>query len=208
MTSDARVLNWRFVVPSSQERLLLLSVDDESVPDAVVPARTATELGLAIREGPFTGIVVGDLAAWQAIHAEGNRSSELLPLLVMSLADGGWLYAGFPNRWAPGALLRRRHFTSRALERGLRAAGFSEIRTYFALPSQRCPAYLVSADRRAELDYFLNRLFFPYVGSSSPRTARSKQRLLDWGRWAALRVPHRMRVALSPGMAIVATRSA
>ena len=80
----------------------------------------------------------------------------------------GWLYAGFPNRWSPTALLQRKHFTSRALARGLRTAGFTEIHTYFALPSQRCPAYLVSADRRAELDYFLTRLFFPYVGSASP----------------------------------------
>jgi hypothetical protein len=208
MTSDARVLNWRFVVPSSQDRLLLLSLDHESVPDAIVPARTARELASALRAGPFTGVVVGDLAAWQFIHGEGDGSSELLPLLLASLTAQGWLYAGFPNRWAPGALLRRRHFTSRGLTRNLRTAGFTEVRTYFALPSQRCPAYLVSADRRAELDYFLRRLFFPYVGSSSPRTARLKQRLLDWGRWTALRVPHPLRVALSPGMAIVATRPA
>jgi hypothetical protein len=124
------------------------------------------------------------------------------------LTPEGWLYAGIPSRWVPGALLRRRHLTSRALTGGLRTAGFGQVRTYFALPSQRCPAYLVSADRRAELDYFLTRLFFPYVGSSSRRTARLQQRLLDLGRWTALRVPHRLRVALSPGMAIVATRSA
>jgi hypothetical protein len=208
MTSDARLLNWRFVVPSSQERLLLLSVDHESVPDAIVPTRTATELALALREGPFTGIVVGDLVAWQSIYDDGNGTSELVPLLVASLTPEGWLYAGFPNRWSPTALLQRKHFTSRALARGLRTAGFTEIHTYFALPSQRCPAYLVSADRRAELDYFLTRLFFPYVGSASPRTARLRQRVLDWGRWTALRVPHRLRVALSPGMALVATRSA
>jgi hypothetical protein len=208
MTSDARVLNWRFVVPGSQARLLLLSVDHESVPDAIVPARTAAALASALREGPFTGIVVGDLAAWESIHAEGDGSSELLPLLVASLTPQGWLYAGLPNRWAPGALLRRRHLSSRALARRLQATGFAETRTYFALPSQRCPAYLVSADRRAELDYFLNQLFFPYVGSSSPRTARLKQRVLDLGRWTALRVPHPLRIALSPGMAIVATRSA
>ena len=208
MNSDARLLNWRFVVPPSHERLLLLSVDHESVPDAIVPARSAKELAFALREGPFTGIVVGDLAAWQFIHVDGEGSSELLPRLISSLTDDGWLYAGLPGRWSPGALLRGGRFTSRAIERSLRAAGFAEVRTYFALPSQRCPAYLVSADRRAELDYFLSRLFFPYVGSSSPRTARLKQRLLDWGRWAALRVPHRVRVALSPGMAVVATRSA
>ena len=208
MTSDARLLNWRFVVPSSQERLLLLSVDHESIPDAVVPTRTAGELAFALGEGPFTGIVVGDLAAWQSIYEDGDGTSELLPLLVASLTREGWLYAGFPNRWSPSALLQRKHFTARALARGLRTAGFTEIHTYFALPSQRCPAYLVSADRRAELDYFLTRLFFPYVGSSSPRTARLRQRLLDWGRWTALRVPHRLRVALSPGMAVVAMRSA
>jgi len=208
MTSDARLMNWRFVVPPAQSRLLLLSVDHESVPDAVVPTRTATDLAFALQEGPYTGIVVGDLAAWQAIHADGDPSSELLPLLVASLTRDGWLYAAFPNRWAPGALRRRTRLTSRALTQGLRAAGFTGIHTYFALPSQRCPAYLVSADRRAELDYFLTRLFFPYVGSSSPRTARLRQRVLEWGRWIALRVPHRLRVALSPGMAIVATRSA
>jgi hypothetical protein len=208
MTSDARLLNWRFVVPSSQERLLLLSVDHESVPDAVVPTRTARELASALRAGPYTGIVVGDLAAWQSIYSDGDPSSELLPQLVASLTRGGWLYAGVPNRWSPSALRRRTQLTAGALTRGLRTAGFTEIHTYFALPSQRCPAYLVSADRRAELDYFLTRLFFPYVGSSSPRTARLRQRLLDWARWIALRVPHPLRVALSPGMAIVATRSA
>ena len=208
MTTDARVFNWRFVVPAAQERVLLLSVDHESVPDAVVPARSATELAAALGQGPFSGIVVGDLAAWQAIFADGNGSSELLPLLIASLTLDGWLYAAFPNRWLPGALLQRRHYSSRALEQRLRTAGFTEIRSYFALPSQRCPAYLVSADRRAELDYFLSRLFFPYVGSSSARTARLKQRLLDCARWTALRVPHPLRVTLSPGMAIVATRSA
>lgn len=208
MTSDARVLNWRFVVPSSQEHLLLLSVDHESVPDAVVPARTATELASALRAGPYTGIVVGDLAAWQSIYADGGGASELLSLLVASLTPEGWLYAAFPNPWVPGAVRQRRRLTSRAIKQELRIAGFTEIRTYFALPSPRCPAYLVSADRRAELDYFLNRLFFPYVGSSSRRTARAKQQLLDWGRWTALRVPHRVRVALSPGLAIVGTRSA
>ena len=208
MTSDARLLNWRFVVPSSQERLLLLSVDHESVPDAVVPARTAADLALALREGPFTGIVVGGPRG-VAVHLRRWRRRLGAPAPPGRVLDPeGWLYAGFPNRWLPGALRERRHFTSRALTRGLRTAGFTEIRTYFALPSQRCPAYLVSADRRAELDYFLTRLFFPYVGGSSPRTARVKQRLLDWGRWTALRVPHPLRVALSPGMAIVATRSA
>ena len=29
MNSDARLLNWRFVVPPSHERLLLLSVDHD-----------------------------------------------------------------------------------------------------------------------------------------------------------------------------------
>ena len=115
MTPDARLLNWRFVVPPAQERLLLLSVDHESVPDAVVPTRTATELALALREGPYTGIVVGDLAAWQTIHADGDPSSELLPLLVASLSREGWLYAAFPNRWAPGAMGRRTQLTSRAI---------------------------------------------------------------------------------------------
>jgi hypothetical protein len=82
----------------------------------------------------------------------------------------------------------------------------SELHPYFALPSQRCPAYLISAERRTELDYFLSRLFFPHVGSRSPRMAIVKQRMVSIARTHSIRLPHFLRLGCAPALAVVARR--
>ena len=203
---DERLLNWRFVVPCGTQRLLFLPIDTETVPGAVVPDRSAASLAAALRDGEYDGVVVGDVAAWA--RAVGGGPAHLLTRLATSLAPGGWLYAGFPNAWFPVHPRRSGSISLRRAQRALRLAGPFELHPYFALPNQRCPAYLISATRRAELDYFLRHLFFPHVGSRSPRVALAKQRVLGMARTPAVRLPHFVRLGCAPAIAVVARRSA
>jgi hypothetical protein len=203
---DERLLNWRFVVPCGTQRLLFLPIDSESVPGAIMPERTAESLRSALRDGEYNGVVVGDVAAWSQTVDGGPAS--LLTGLAASLAPGGWLYAGFPNAWFPARPRRRGSISLRRAKQALQRAGSFDLHPYFALPDQRCPAYLISAKRRTELDYFVRHLFFPHVGSRSPRLALAKQRVLNMARSPVARVPHAVRLACAPAIAVVARRSA
>ena len=64
---DHRLLNWRFVVPSVPDGLLLLAAADEA---GEVPGAVACDPALAaLRSGPYPAVVVSDLGRWTAAAA-------------------------------------------------------------------------------------------------------------------------------------------
>lgn len=203
MIADARVLNWQFVAPPGTGPLLVLPIDDEQVEGAVVPSRDRSSLDAALAAGPFAGVVAGDLAAWVDVAGPGGVE-ELVARLAGVLASNGWMYVGFPNAWFPARPWRSGSSTLPKITAVLRDAGLPVVRPYFALPDQRCPAYLLGAERGAELDHFLRHLFFPYVKPGTSRVPKSRQVALDTARAVALRVPHAARLRLCPALAVVA----
>jgi hypothetical protein len=203
--TDARLLNWTFVVPAS-DRFLLLPIDDERPDGAVaVTARTPEALDRALDAGPYAVVAAPDLASWG--DASPAEQRPLLERLADVVAPGGWLYAGFPNAWYPGNIRRPGARSSRSVTRDLRAVGFGRVDAYVALPHHRCPAFLIEESDPSALRYFLDRLSFPYVESEDPRRARMKQLVLAAGRRAALIAPASTRARFAPGAAVVARRS-
>jgi hypothetical protein len=202
--SDARLLNWRFLVPNEPRALLHLPLADERIPRALVPDRTESALTEALGKGPYGGVAVPDLARWQGL-ANGGGALGLLAVLARTVEMEGWLYVGFPNSLYPGRARVPGALRLRQAVRLLRQEGLSEIHTYLAFPDQTCPAYLLSLEGRSELDYFLRRLAFPYVQAAGGR-AQLKRRGLQLMRRVALAGPHRVRVRFAPAIAIVAWR--
>ena len=206
---DHRPLNWRFVVPSEPDGLLLLPAADEAgeVPGAVVcdPARAA----LLERAGPYPAVVIADLGRWAKAETghrgRGAGARELLAEAAAAVAPGGWLYASFANPWYPlrsgGAGL-----TLAAAAGVLRGAGLRPSSAWLAFPDQRTTAYLVPAGGGAELAYFMRTFFFPYATGPSARKARLRQRALTLMRRLALLAPPRLRPRFAPAFAIVAER--
>jgi hypothetical protein len=199
---DARTLNWRFVVPECPDRLLLLPVAGESVPEATMCATSAGELAAALREGPYGAVVAPDLTAWAARNHRPVRP--LLEALGSALEPGGWLYVGF--RAVPSGATGRR-LSHAAATRTLRDSGLETEEVYFALPSPACAAYLIPSTRTAELDHFLRTVFFPYAASDSAWRGRLRQVALAAGRRAALSAPGWLRLRLAPAFGLVAGRA-
>jgi hypothetical protein len=211
---DHRPLNWRFVVPSEPNGLLLLAAADEAgeVPGAVVcdPGRAA----LLGRTGPYPAVVVADLGRWSQTRAgrrggrgRGREARELLAEAAAAVAPGGWLYASFANPWYPlrsggGGL------TLAAAATVLRGAGLQPTSTWLVFPDQRTAAYLVPAGGGPELAYFMRTFFFPYATDGSARKARIKQRALTLMRRVSLVAPARLRSRFAPAFAVVAERPA
>jgi hypothetical protein len=202
---DARPLNWRFVVPGEHRGLLLLAVGDEGLEDAVIPEPSASALSAAMRNGPYPAVVAADLAAWAGLERHTGAAG-LLGRLGDCVEPGGWLFAGFPNAWYPARLAATGSLGLAAARRIVGRTGLVMVDAFLALPDQRCPAYLVSIDRPAELEYFLRRLFRPYAGSLSGWRAGLRQRSLSVMRKAALGLPHGPRLRFAPAFAIVARR--
>jgi len=203
--TDARLLNWRLVVPSEPDGLLLLAIDGETLPGAVCPARDAAGLAGALDGRRYAAVVVGDLGAWARLDGAGG-AADLLGRAAAAVAPDGWLYAGFANRLYPAGLRDRGALRAAAAWRVLAAAGLEPAAAYLAFPDQRCPAYLVGTTDGAELEYFLRTLFFPHVTASSALKARVKQRALALGRRAALATPRRLRPVFAPAFGLVARR--
>jgi hypothetical protein len=203
---DARVLNWRFVVPSEPDGLLLLPVGDEALPGATVPQPTVAGLSTALRDSSYPAVAAPDLASWAALRPEGS-SLDLLHQLAAAVGPKGWLCIGLANPWYPGNLFSSSRLSPARAKRLLLGAGFLPARTYLALPDQRCPAYLVSSTSGAELDYLLRRLFLPYVGRLRGMRARAKLWAVRAMRRIALLVPARTRSSFAPAVFLVATRS-
>ena len=202
---DARLLNWRFVVPDEPRGLLLLPAGHERLEGAVSPEPSPPALSTALREGPYPAVVAPDLAMWAGLERR-RRSAELLARLGESVGRGGWLFAGFPNAWHPARPATAGALGLGAARRIVALSGLVMVDAYVALPDQRCPAYLVSIDRPAELEYFLRRLFRPYAGSLSGWRAGLRQRSLSVMRTAALGLPHGLRLKFAPALGIVARR--
>jgi hypothetical protein len=198
---DARVLNWRFLVPGEPEGLLLLPADTETLPGAVTPERDVPDGALLGRCYP--AVAAPDLAAWTP-NRKRAAAAGLLAGLAAAVAPGGWLCVGFPNRWYPGAPLRPGSLSAGRAVRTVRRAGLTGAELYAALPEQRRAAFLVPLARRSEMDYMLRVLFdtsFPAGG----RGAVAVRRILSVLRRVALATP-RARQHFVPAYYLVARR--
>jgi hypothetical protein len=207
---DHRPLNWRFVVPSEPDGLLLLPAADEAgeVPGAVVcdPGRAA----LRERAGPYPAVVVADVGRWAGARAgrrgRGGDARELLAEAAAAVAAGGWLYASFANPWYPLRSQGGAGLTLATAAGVLRGAGLRPSSAWLAFPDQRTTAYLVPAGGGPELEYFMRTFFFPYATGSSAWKARLRQRALKLMRRGALLAPVPLRPRFAPAFAIVAER--
>jgi hypothetical protein len=198
---DARLLNWRFIVPAEPEGLLLLSAAGETLPGAVTPEEHAPDRRFPARRYP--AVAIPDLAVWLPSHRRG-ATARLLADLAVAVAPGGWLCAGFANRWYPVAPLRTGSLSCACALRTIRRAGLTRAELYAALPEQRRAAFLVPLARRAEMDHMLRVLF----ETSFPEGVRGVtvfRRILSLLRWAALVAP-RARRYLMPAYYLVAQR--
>jgi hypothetical protein len=198
---DHRLLNWRFVVPSVPDGLLLLAGADEA---SEVPEAVACEPRLAaLRSGPYPAVVVSDLGRWSA--AAGG-AKDLLRLAAEAVAPGGWLYVSFANPLYPMRSRSAVALTLAAASGVVREAGLRPASRWLAFPDQHTPAYLVPAGGGPELEYFMRTFFFPYATGASARKARLKQRALTLMRTCALLAPRAVRPRFAPAFAIVAER--
>jgi hypothetical protein len=192
--TDARTLNWRFVVPDEPPGLLFLPTG---------PGPGPVGLAAALAAGPYPAVAVTDLGSWARRRpAEAGRT---LARLSAAVAPGGWLCAGFANASYPGTPPLVGALRIQTARRILRRAGLSDPEVYFALPHQRCPALLVPAARPVELDHVLRQLFLTYVPSDGA-WAMAQRYLLAAFRRGALLTPHLVRTLLAPGFYVVARR--
>lgn len=198
---DARLLNWRFVVPSEPDGLLLLPADGETLPGAVTVERDVLTQPLPERRYP--AVAVPDLAAWMP-HGRRNEASRLLTTLAAAVAPGGWLCVGFPNRWYAAAPLRAGSLSLPAALGAVRRAGLAGPEVYAALPDQRKAAFLVPLARPAEMDHML-RVLFETSFPSGGRGAITFRRILSVLRRAACAAP-RARRHLMPAYYMIAQR--
>ena len=205
MIQDARILNWRFVVPDEAHGILLLPASDETLDGAVMPERSPAGLRKALAAGPYPGVAVPDVGSWTG--RSFPKPAELIETLSASVAAGGWLYAGFANVLYPGRPARPGALRLGAALHAMRRAGLDPVAVYLALPDQRCPAYLVPTRRGTELDFFLRNLFFPYAGPNGNGGVRARQSILRLMRRMALLSPPGLRLQVGPAFAVVAGRS-
>jgi hypothetical protein len=218
---DHRLLNWRFVVPSLPDGLLLLAAADEA---GEVPGAVRCDQGLAaLRSGPFPAVVVADLGRWTTAAAKleaapvreasseaearsGGGGKDLLRRAAEAVAPGGWLYASFANPLYPMRSRSAAALTLAGASRVVGGAGLRPLSCWLAFPDQQTPAYLVPAGGGAELEYFMRTFFFPYATGGSARKARLRQRVLMVMRGCALLAPPVVRPRFAPAFAMVAER--
>jgi hypothetical protein len=202
--SDARTMNWRYVVPATAGSLLVLPVHDEEVPGALSPVRNLSGLRAALAEGPYDAVVASDVSRWTSDL--GLSTSRLLAALAGAVAPGGHLYTGFPGRLYPLQAASRGAVLPFRVHAALRRRGLEVVSTFITLPTASCPAVIVPVDSSAELDYVLRNLSFPYTPSSRPIVGRARQTLVRAMQAAAVRAPHALRVAGAPGHGVLAVR--
>jgi hypothetical protein len=204
--SDARTMNWRFVVPATTGSLLVLPVNDVEVPGALAPSRTGPGLRAALAEGPYSAVVAADVSRWTS--EVGLSTPRLLAALADAVAPGGHLYAGFPGRLYPLQAGTRGAVLPFRVRSALTRHGLQVAATFVALPTASCPALIVPVDSPEALDYVLRNLSFPYTPSSRPIVGRSRQAVVRAMQAAAARAPHGLRVAGAPGHGVLAVRPA
>lgn len=198
--ADARLLNWRFIVPGEPAGLLLLPADGETLPGSVTPRRGCVR---QLQDRRFPAVAVPDLGTWLPRQRRGG-AARLLADLATAVTPGGWLCAGFANRWYPIAPWRTGSLSSGHAIRTVRRAGLTETELYAALPGQRRAAFLVPLARRDEMDHMLRVLFetsFPQRGHG----VAAFRRILCAARRIALASP-RARRHLVPAYYLVAKR--
>jgi hypothetical protein len=205
--SDERALNWRFVVPSEPPGMLLLPTNGERLSGALVANRTPDALSAAL-SNRYPAVAAPDLSSWVGATRDGDNARRFLDRLARSVSPGGWIYAGFANPYSPLRPLQRGALSRRTATRTLRDAGFTEMRVYVPFPDQRLPAYLVSAGRDAELDYFVRNLSFPYVDDASGLRGRARRAIRTLLQRCAAALPTTISARVVPSFAIVARRRA
>lgn len=201
---DARVLNWRFVVPDEPSGLLLLPIGEEGDVRRVPSLQDGAGTVPGPRAGTFPAIAAADLAGWTG--QDGRRDpAGLLAELCAGVSPGGWLCVGFANSLYPRLSLGQGSMRLRAARRVLARSGMAEPDIYACLPSHRRPGLLVPLQRPTELDFVLRRLFLTYAptDASWPRLRRHVLALMQR---CAVAAPHRVRVALAPGYCLVSRR--
>jgi hypothetical protein len=203
--SDARLLNWRFLVPDEPEGLLLLPVRTESLPGAVVPRRTLESFDAALSKQPFPAVACPDLGAWAGLAGGPER---LVRRLMDAVQPVGWLHLGFANLYYPGRPLARGSVRPGRIEHLLREHGFEGFDRYLAFPSEDAPAFLVPAHGGEQLDYFLRRLAFPYSDVPGGRFGGPRASMRSLMLRGAVAAPNSVRVHLAPAFAYVAVRRA
>lgn len=196
---DVRRTNWWYVIPPSNGPVLVVGESEhaEAFPRPVV-AGTVDEALRALLDGPFAGIAIPDV---DAVIPHASHGTDLLRALAASVEPGGWFYAGFANR-----PLRGDAWSVAKVHAALRLAGLDGRRVFLAAPDHVTPAYLIPAGRRAEVDFFLNMLFFPYTTTSGTRAA-ARRLALRFLRVGASVSPPWLRARAWPSVAIVARRS-
>jgi hypothetical protein len=203
--TDARPLNWRFIVPDEPSGILLLGVGDERVDDAVVPPRRREDLDLALEKTRYPAIVCADLGGWAAVAGTGSRA--LLARLSASLEPGGWLYAVVENRAYPRRPARSGSMTLSSARAAFTAGGLEDVRPFIVLPEASSPAYVISLSDEHAFAHFLRHLFVPYVPGGSVQVRMERQVLAATSR-VALRLPHRARTPLAPAFALLGRSAA
>ena len=201
---DERLRNWQYAVPAADRRLLLPVADEDWV-GAERPQTRSRDALLAILSGtPFDGIAVPDIGGWSS--ALGLSPADLLYRLACAVAPGGWVYCGLVPRWTPRARSGGAVWTLGGARRVFAQAGLRSRGVWIVLPSLNCPAFLIPSTDRAEFDYFLRALYFPYVTGRSALAGWSNHVLQAVGRRLLYALPNRLRHAVAPAIAVVGIR--
>jgi len=196
---DVRRTNWWYVLPPVTGAVLVIGDDDHAgaFPEHVLVAPEPDSVTDALRAGPYDGVAVPDL---DRLIAAGGSGATWLAAIADGVKGGGWLYVGSSND-----PVRSRGISVAQAQRVVRRAGFDDLRLYLAAPDHVTPAYLISAIRRAEVDFFLRVLFFPYSRAPGTRGA-AKRSALRFLRLGASVSPPWLRARAWPSLALVARR--
>lgn len=205
---DARALNWTFLVPADASAVFLLPSDGERLDGAIVAERNAEALRAAIAEGPYPAVAAPDITGWASLIGSSRATERLLARLAACVEPGGWLYAGFANARSPFHLLGTAALSRQRATGILRSKGFGDVDVYVAFPDHRTPAYLVSAARDAELEYFMQQLSFPHTGPADGLKGALRRRAIAGAQRVARSVPGGVGARFVPSMSVVARRTA
>lgn len=198
-TADVRRTNWWYVVPPADGRVLVAGGRDhaDAFADHVLVPPEPEAVARALRDATYPGVAVPDL---DGLIASWTEDPGALASLGRAVDPGGWLYVGFSN-----LTLGSRGLSVAGARRILAENGFDDLRFYLAAPDHVTPAYLIPAARRAEVDFFLRMLFFPYSEATGTKGAATRValRLLRIGAGVS---PPWLRTRSWPSIAIVARR--
>ena len=204
MTVDARILNWRFLLPVEPTSGLLLPAGDEPLAGTDVPGdRSAAAVRAACTGSPRDAVLAPDLSGWAADCV--LPAARLLASLADATAEGGYLYVGFANALYPARPAPRSGLSLARCRRILHRRGMRVAAAYVALPDHRLPALMIPADGD-ELLYVLENQIFAFSDSRSRWTGSLRQLAVRGMRSLALAGPAALRVDLAPAFGVLAVR--